>query len=181
MYSGVNKIYTRKLIIPNNITCVLKEKTCTFKNMKDQEITTAINNKVNIIIEENTINISAKTINEKSIINTTYIIFKNNIKGLLNNFEKTLILKGVGYKAEYKDKILKLSLGFSHPIQFNIPNDIEIILNTPTSICIKGISKYKVGQIAHNIKAKRPIEIYKGNGIKYKDEIIKLKSAKKTK
>lgn len=176
----------RNLTIPDNINVEVIDSKCTFTksdnkidHIINKNITININKKI-LTISTNLKNITKKTKN-LAIINTTYILFKNYITGLLTPFEKTLILKGVGYKAEYQKNLLKLSLGFSHPVIFKIPDDIDITLNTPTSICIKGASKFQVGQIAHEIKMKRPVEIYKGNGIRYKNEIIKLKSAKKTK
>ena len=78
-----------------------------------------------------------------------------------------------------KGKILELNLGYSHPINFNIPEDIEISVSKPTEINIFGVDKQKVGQIASNIRAFRKPEPYKGKGIKYSDEIIRRKEGKK--
>jgi len=116
-----------------------------------------------------------------SLINTTYALFKNYIYGVLNYFSCKLKLNGIGYKAKYKDKILYLQLGYSHTVEFNIPEDIKIDIPDQSNIVIQGVSKYKVGQIAFAIKEKRMPEIYKGNGIRYEKEIIKLKLPKKSK
>lgn len=103
----------------------------------------------------------------------------NTIIGVTNGFEKELQLNGVGYKAALKGKILELLLGFSHPVNFPIPEDIKIELPKPTQIKISGISKQKVGQIAANIRSYRKPEPYKGKGVKYSDENIIRKEAKK--
>ena len=103
----------------------------------------------------------------------------NTIIGVTNGFEKELQLNGVGYKAALKGKILELLLGFSHPINFPIPEDIKIELPKPTQIKISGISKQKVGQIAANIRSYRKPEPYKGKGVKYSNEIIRRKEGKK--
>ena len=103
----------------------------------------------------------------------------NTIIGVTNGFEKELQLNGVGYKAALKGKILELLLGFSHPVNFPIPEDIKIELPKPTQIKISGISKQKVGQIAANIRSYRKPEPYKGKGVKYSDEIIRRKEGKK--
>lgn len=138
------------------------------------------NNILSIIVQE--CYLKKNKINKfLSILKTTYILFKNYITGVIHLFDKTLILKGVGYKAEYNNSILKMILGYSHPIIYLIPKDIEIKILTSNSICIKGVSKHKVGQIAQNIKQFRLPDAYKGNGIIYKNEIIKLKSPKKSK
>ena len=89
------------------------------------------------------------------------------------------ILVGVGYKAEVKNKVLHLSLGFSHPVVYEYSKEIEITTPSPTEISIKGIDKQKVGQIAAEIRAFRPPEPYKGKGVKYDDEHIIRKEAKK--
>ncbi len=155
----------------NGITGTIEEK-------KNKEIQIEINE--NRLIIKSIIN--KKNYKKKNaIINTTKAIFKNHFNGLKNLFEKTIIIKGIGYKAEYKEHLLKLFLGFSHLVIIPIPQDIYIEIQSQTVIVIKGISKHKVGQIAHNIKSKKPADIYKGTGMKYKDEILKLKSPKKTK
>ena len=104
------------------------------------------------------------------------------IKLLIQNYyEKTLTLKGIGYKAEIDKNNLKLYIGYSNTVNMEIPLGIKIEINSNINIIIKGISKIDVGQFAANIRSKRKPEIYKGNGIKYKNEIIKFKSPKKSK
>lgn len=118
-----------------------------------------------------------------ALINTTCSLFKNYMSGVLEFFSCSLILSGIGYKAKYDSSVsvLHLTLGFSHPIKIHIPKNIFIELPDTTNIVVKGVSKYEVGKIALQIREKRMPEIYKGNGIRYKDEIIKLKSPKKSK
>lgn len=118
-----------------------------------------------------------------ALINTTCMLFRNYISGVLNLFSRVLILKGVGYKAEYDSSsfMLNLSLGFSHPVKINVPRDIVVEVSDGNNIVIKGVSKFKVGQLASSIREKRLPGIYKGNGIRYQNEIIRLKSPKKSK
>ena len=103
----------------------------------------------------------------------------NVIQGVNFGFKKELLLNGVGYKAALKGKNLELLLGFSHPINFAVPDDVKIDVPKPTEITISGICKQKVGHIAANIRAFRKPEPYKGKGVKYKDEIIRRKEGKK--
>ena len=103
----------------------------------------------------------------------------NIIEGVSEGFVKELELVGVGYKAAPKGKILELNLGFSHPINFQIPEDLKIEVPKPTSIKISGIDKQRVGQIAANIRSYRKPEPYKGKGVKYKDEYVRRKEGKK--
>ena len=103
----------------------------------------------------------------------------NLIRGVSTGYTKELELVGVGYKAAPKGKNLELSLGFSHPINFEIPEDLKIEVPKPTSIKISGIDKQRVGQIAANIRSYRKPEPYKGKGVKYKDEYVRRKEGKK--
>jgi len=110
---------------------------------------------------------------------TTRALINNMMYGVSNGFEKKLILVGVGYKVQLQNNILNLSLGFSHPIQFLIPEGIKIETPSQTEIVIKGSDKQQVGQVAANIRSYRPPEPYKGKGIKYFNEQILRKEAKK--
>jgi large subunit ribosomal protein L6 len=114
-----------------------------------------------------------------AISGTTRAIVANMIHGVSIGFEKKLQLVGVGYRAQSSTEKLNLTLGFSHPIDFEIPKGIKIETPTQTEIVIKGIDKQKVGQVAADIRAYRKPEPYKGKGIRYSDEVIILKETKK--
>jgi large subunit ribosomal protein L6 len=103
----------------------------------------------------------------------------NAILGVTHIFEKKLLLVGVGYKAQGKGKVLSLSLGFSHPVEFQVPEGITIETPVPTEIIIKGFDKRLVGLVASKIRAYRGPEPYKGKGIRYADEVIERKETKK--
>lgn len=141
----------------------------------------AIPNQIAISIEADELSVStndnSRTANALS--GTIRSLIHNNITGLITPFEKKLILIGVGYRAQVKGDVLNLSLGFSHPVQFDIPENIEIKMPTQTEIIISGTSKQEVGQVAADIKKIRPVEPYKGKGIRYSDERISLKETKK--
>ena len=106
-------------------------------------------------------------------------LIANMVHGVSKGFEKKLQLVGVGYRAQATANNLSLTLGFSHPINFEIPNGIKIETPTQTEIIIKGIDKQKVGQVSADIRAYRKPEPYKGKGVRYSDEIIVLKETKK--
>ncbi len=111
----------------------------------------------------------------------TYRALANNIvQGLTSGYEKKLEINGVGYRAAVKGKVLELQLGFSHPINFEVPEGIEIKVEK-NIISIKGIDKQQVGQVAADIRSFRPPEPYKGKGIKYVDEHIIRKAGKTAK
>lgn len=105
-------------------------------------------------------------------------LIKNMIDGVVGGFKKELELVGIGYRAEKKGEGISLSLGFSHPIEFKAPADIELEVADKTKITIAGIDKQLVGQTAAKIRGLRPPEPYKGKGVKYIDEVIKKKPGK---
>ena len=104
----------------------------------------------------------------------------NTIEGVSNGFTKTLQIEGVGYKVEMKGANLMLSLGFSHPVLFVAPRQVEISSPNPNTIVLKGIDKQVVGEVAAKIRALRPPEPYKGKGIRYEGEFIRRKAGKTT-
>lgn len=102
----------------------------------------------------------------------------NMVFGVSQGFEKTLLIHGIGYKAEMKNKNLLLSLGYSHPILFIPPDGITLESPNPTTIIVKGIDKQVVGEVASKIKKIRPVEPYKGKGIFYQGQFIRRKAGK---
>jgi large subunit ribosomal protein L6 len=103
----------------------------------------------------------------------------NMVNGVTKGYERKLELVGVGFRAAVQGKSLNLTLGFSHPVTFAIPEGITIEAPTQTEVLIKGIDRQRVGQVAAEIRGIRPPEPYKGKGVKYSDEKISLKEGKK--
>ena len=106
-------------------------------------------------------------------------LVNNMVVGVTKGFEKKLSLVGVRYKAQSADTKLNLAVGYSHPVNFDMPAGIAVATPTPTEILIKGADRQRVGQIAAEIRAVRPPEPYKGKGIRYADEKITIKETKK--
>ncbi len=143
------------------------------------------------VFNENIIKISCsddqvivKAVNEgeshsRAMSGTARALIANMVHGVSVGFEKKLSLVGVGYKAQANNQKLNLSLGFSHPIDLDIPEDIKAATPTPTEVLITGANKQRVGQIAAEIRAYRPPEPYKGKGVRYFDEVVILKETKK--
>lgn len=103
----------------------------------------------------------------------------NMVTGVSAGFEKKLLLNGVGYRAAVKGDVLNLSLGFSHPVEFKVPAGVTVEAPSQTEVVVKGASKHLVGQVAANIRKYREPEPYKGKGIRYSDENVRRKEAKK--
>ncbi len=106
-------------------------------------------------------------------------LLANMVLGVSSGFKKKLDINGVGYRAQVQAKVLNLTLGYSHPIKFEIPEGITIKTPSVTEVLVEGNDKQQVGQVAANIRAFRPPEPYKGKGVKYSDEVIIRKEAKK--
>ena len=114
----------------------------------------------------------------RSLHGLTRSLLNNMIVGVTNGFEKTLEINGVGYRCAKQGKTLSLTLGYSHPVEFEDTDDYTLEAPNPNTIIVKGINKQVVGQIAAVIREKRPPEPYKGKGIKYSDEVIRRKEGK---
>jgi large subunit ribosomal protein L6 len=106
-------------------------------------------------------------------------LINNMVQGVSNGFEKKLALVGVGYRAQAKGQTLNLSLGFSHPVDYAVPEGVKVETPSQTEIVVSGCDKQKVGQVAAEIRAYRPPEPYKGKGVRYADEYVARKEAKK--
>jgi len=114
-----------------------------------------------------------------ALAGTTRANIANMVTGVSTGFETKLSLVGVGYRAQAKGEILSLTLGFSHPVEYRAPAGIEIETPSQTDIIVRGCDRQQVGQVAANIRAYRPPEPYKGKGVRYSDEQIVRKEAKK--
>ena len=114
----------------------------------------------------------------KSLHGLTRTLINNMVVGVSQGYEKTLEINGVGYRAQKQGKTLVLSLGYSHPVEMNDPEGIEVVCEGQNKMIVKGIDKEKVGQYAAEIRSKRGPEPYKGKGIKYAEEVIRRKVGK---
>lgn len=110
---------------------------------------------------------------------TARAVVQNLVTGVSQGFERRLQLVGVGYRAQAQGRTLNLALGFSHPVNYALPEGIEVETPTQTEIIVRGIDKQLVGQVSAEIRAYRPPEPYKGKGVRYSDEQVRRKESKK--
>jgi len=145
------------------------------------ELSMAVNSEITINIEEGQLTFAAKSGSRfaHAMSGTTRALVNNMVTGVSNGFERKLELVGVGYRAKAQGKKLNLTLGFSHPVDHAVPEGITIETPSQTEILVKGIDKQKVGQVAADIRSYRPPEPYKGKGVRYSDEHVVRKEAKK--
>ncbi|MCB1803086.1 MAG: 50S ribosomal protein L6 [Gammaproteobacteria bacterium] len=134
---------------------------------------------VSIKLEDGVLTVTPADDSAWAMAGTMRALIANMVTGASQGFEKKLQLVGVGYRAQGKGKVLNLSLGFSHPIDYPVPEGITIDTPSQTEIVISGTDKQRVGQVAAEIRGYRPPEPYKGKGVRYADERIIRKEAKK--
>ena len=126
-----------------------------------------------------TIQYDESSMESTALAGTTRSLINNMVIGVSEGYEKTLILVGVGYRAKATGKKLELTLGFSHPVFYDLPDSVEVETPSQTEVVLKSHDKQLLGQVAAEIRSFRPPEPYKGKGVKYSDEIIRRKEAKK--
>jgi large subunit ribosomal protein L6 len=144
-------------------------------------LTVTLHDAVELTQEDNVLTFSPRDSSQASlaVTGTMRSVVNNIIEGVVNGFEKKMQLVGVGYRAQAQGKQLSLSLGLSHPVNYQVPEGIEIETPAATEIVVRGCDKQRVGQVCAEIRAFRPPEPYKGKGVKYVDEVIVRKEAKK--
>ena len=168
------------LAIPAGVTLTVEGQSITIKGAKGSLVHN-VHPTVEIIKETDAVRFAPRggDMSNLALVGTTRALANSMIKGVTAGFEKKLELVGVGYRAQAQGKVLNLSLGFSHPVAYNVPEGITIETPSQTEILVKGIDKQVVGQVAADIRGYRPPEPYKGKGVRYSGEHIVRKEAKK--
>jgi large subunit ribosomal protein L6 len=177
----MSRVGKQPIAIPSGISVEIDgTKVIVKKGNKTTEVDTLGNVNMKIENSELVFELKADDKQSRAFWGTYRALVNNTIVGLATGFEKKLEINGVGYRAAVKGSVLELQLGYSHPINFEIPSGIEIVVEKNT-VLIKGSDKQEVGQVAADIRGFRPPEPYKGKGIKYSDETIIRKAGKTSK
>ena len=174
----MSKIASKPVEIPDNTKFLITKNEIVIEGPKGKLLFVKHDN-VSVKEESGSLHIKANANECVALSGTTRALLFNMVHGVSKGWEKKLKLIGVGYRAKVDAKTLVLIEGFSHPVKYPIPEDIKIETPTQTEIVISGSDKQKVGQAAAEIRAVRPPEPYKGKGIRYKDEHVIKKEAKK--
>ena len=174
----MSKIASKPVEIPDNTKFLITKNEIVIEGPKGKLLFVKHDN-VSVKEESGSLHVKANANECVALSGTTRALLFNMVHGVSKGWEKKLKLIGVGYRAKTDAKTLVLTVGFSHPVKYPIPEDIKIETPTQTEIVISGSDKQKVGQAAAEIRAVRPPEPYKGKGIRYKDEHIIKKEAKK--
>jgi len=166
---------------PDSVDVLIQDNESIEVKGKKGELRLDLISEVAVSIHESSFNVQPTSNSKfsKAAAGTFRSLINNMIIGVSEGYEKKLELVGVGYRASIQGKKVNLTLGFSHPVVYKIPDEIEIQTPSRTEITIKGIDKQKVGQVAAEIRSLRPPEPYKGKGVRYQGEQISLKETKK--
>ena len=176
----MSRVAKNPIHIPDNVDLSINENIISVKGSKGV-LEFDIPQSISLEIKENIINVKYDEADQQSVAlaGTTRSLIINMIIGVTNGFEKKLELIGVGYRAKASGKLLELTLGFSHPVKYQLPEEVEVETPSQTEIVLKSHNKQLLGQAAAEIRAFRPPEPYKGKGVRYADEQVKRKEAKK--
>jgi len=176
----MSRIASNPVNVPSGVEIKLTSGVVSVKGPKG-ELSQALHPTVDMQQADNVLTFAAKNTSKEAhaLSGTMRALIDNMVTGVSNGFEKKLTIIGVGYRAAVQGKKLNLSLGFSHPVEYDIPEGITIECPSQTEVVIKGSDKQRVGQVAAEIRAYRPPEPYKGKGVRYSDEHVVRKEAKK--
>jgi large subunit ribosomal protein L6 len=176
----MSRVAKMPVLLPKGVDLTQANGTVRVKGPKG-ELSLLLNSQVEVQVADGQARISSRTEAQtaRAVAGTTRALLSNMVNGVSRGFERKLELVGVGYRAQAQGKKLNLTLGFSHPVAFPVPDGITIDTPSQTEIVIKGADKHKVGQVAADIRRYRPPEPYKGKGVRYAGEKVVLKEAKK--
>ncbi|MGO4705044.1 50S ribosomal protein L6 [Microvirga sp. 2MCAF38] len=176
----MSRVGKKPVPVPSGVTATVDGQTVKVKGTKG-ELSFVVPEEVKVVLENGAVAVNprdtSKTARAKWGMSRAQVA--NLVEGVSKGFEKRLEINGVGYKAAVAGKVLKLSLGYSHDIDYEIPAGVTIVTPKPTEVVVSGIDKQKVGQTAAEIREYRGPEPYKGKGVKYSDEFIFRKEGKK--
>jgi large subunit ribosomal protein L6 len=175
----MSRVGKKPIEIPAGVTVTNENNFVTVKGPKG-ELSRAFNQDIQIVIEENVITISrpSEAKEHRALHGTTRAVLANMVEGVSKGFERSLDLIGVGYRAAKQGKKLVLNVGYSHPVEIEAEEGLEIEVPSNTKVIIKGTDKERVGALAANIRGVRPPEPYKGKGIRYEGEFVRRKEGK---
>ena len=176
----MSRVASKPVALPKGVEYKLDGGTVRVKGSKGEQSLT-LHPEVSIAEEDGSLQVSTEATDRKvvAMAGTTRALVAHMITGVSEGFERKLELRGVGYRAQAKGKSLNLTLGFSHPVDYPVPEGVTIETPSQTEVVVTGADKQKVGQVAAEIRAFRPPEPYKGKGVRYADERVVLKEAKK--
>lgn len=176
----MSRIAKKPIVVPKGVEVAINGAVLSVKGPKGR-MELVVNDVVEVKNEDGTLTFAPRNAAQSAmaLAGTARALVNNMVTGVSNGFEKKLELVGVGYRAQSQGKTLNLTLGFSHPVNFAVPEGITIETPSQTEIVVRGADRQQVGQVAAKIRGYRPPEPYKGKGVRYSDERVVRKEAKK--
>ncbi|EAQ98516.1 50S ribosomal protein L6 [Congregibacter litoralis] len=174
----MSRVANNPVSLPKGVELTVDGREVQVKGAKGS-LTLSLYDGVNIDQEDGTVTFAYDSDASKAMAGTTRALVNNMVKGVSEGWQKKLVLNGVGYRAKASGKSVNLTIGLSHPVDFELPEGLSAETPSQTEIVVSGIDKQAVGEAAAKIRAFRPPEPYKGKGIRYADEHVRRKEAKK--
>ena len=174
------KSQVRAVPVPAGVDVAIAPAGVTVKG-KHGELELTLRHGVTVVKENGSLVVNPRTNgrNDRALAGTVQSLIRNMVHGVTELWQRKLVLSGTGYRARIDGKVLNLQVGYSNPQEFPIPDDVSIETPAQTEILVSGIDRQRVGQVAAEIRAVRPPEVYKGKGIRYDGEYIRRKEGKK--
>jgi large subunit ribosomal protein L6 len=176
----MSRIGRKPIPVPDSVTVEVGSGSVAVKGPKG-ELSQSLSPEMKVEQEDGNVTVARPTdrAEHRALHGLTRSLIANMVEGVTNGYEKRLEIQGVGYRAQLKGRNLELALGYSHPVAIEAPEGIDFEVPQPTEIVVRGIDKQLVGQVAADIRKRRPPEPYKGKGIRYRDEQVLRKVGKR--
>jgi large subunit ribosomal protein L6 len=176
----MSRVAKNPIPLPKGVEVSVADRKVTVKGAKGS-LTLNLHADVDVVQDEGALKVSARneSAGARAQSGTARAVLNNMVTGVSSGFERRLTILGVGYRAQAQGRALNLQLGFSHPVEYQLPAGIEAQTPSQTEIVITGVDKQQVGQVAAEIRGFRPPEPYKGKGVRYANERVRQKEAKK--
>lgn len=174
----MSRVANNPVSLPKGVALSVEGREVTVKGAKGA-LSLSLYDGVQVVEEDGTVRFAFDSEKSKAMAGTTRALVNNMVKGVSEGWEKKLVLNGVGYRAKASGRSVNLTIGLSHPVDYELPEGLSADTPTQTEIVISGIDKQAVGEVAAKIRSFRPPEPYKGKGIRYADEYVRRKEAKK--
>ena len=174
----MSRVANNPVELPKGVEIKLDGRELTVKGSKGS-LELSIVEGVQVSQDDNVLTFAFDSDKSKAMAGTTRALVNNMVRGVSEGWEKKLVLNGVGYRAKASGKSVNLTVGLSHPVDYQLPEGVSAETPSQTEVVVKGIDKQAVGQAAAEIRSFRPPEPYKGKGIRYADEYVRRKEAKK--
>jgi len=176
----MSRVAKQPVALPKGVEVTVNGVAVTVKGPKGA-LEMELNHEVELGQEEGTLTLKPRSGSRFAVAmaGTTRALLANMVRGVTDGFERKLELRGVGYRAQAQGNMLNLTLGFSHPVAYQVPEGVQVETPSQTEVVVRGSDKQKVGQVAAEIRRFRPPEPYKGKGVRYADERVVMKEAKK--